>query len=72
MVRELAELFKTCPVDYRFTVHPGAEHGYALPDRDVHDRRAAAHDWEEIFAMFRRQIPPDSASVGRRAERALA
>ena len=27
----------TGSVDYRFEVHPGAEHGYALPDRDIHD-----------------------------------
>ena len=63
MVRELAELLKTCPVDYRFTVHPGAEHGYSLPDRDVHDKRAAARDWEHIFAMFQRRIPPYTACV---------
>jgi carboxymethylenebutenolidase len=37
-------------------VHPGAEHGYALPDRDVFDKQAANRDWEIIFAMFRRQL----------------
>lgn len=71
MVRELAELLNTCPVDYRFTVHPGAEHGYALPDRDVYDQRAAARDWEQIFAMFRRQIPPYNAAAERRTEQPL-
>jgi carboxymethylenebutenolidase len=39
---------------YRATVHPGADHGYPLPDRDVFDKRAADRDWEIIFAMFRR------------------
>jgi hypothetical protein len=57
MVRELEEILKPCPVRYQFTVHPGAEHGYSLPDRDVHDKRATARDWELIFAMFHRQIP---------------
>jgi carboxymethylenebutenolidase len=52
----LSEAFAGCPVDYRYEVHPGAEHGYALPDRDIHDKRAANRDWELIFAMFRRQI----------------
>ena len=33
-----------------------AEHGYALPERDIHDKMAANRDWELIFAMFRRQI----------------
>jgi carboxymethylenebutenolidase len=37
-------------------VHPGARHGYALPDRDIHDHQAAETDWTEIFAMFRRQL----------------
>lgn len=61
MVQELEELLKPCPVHYRFTVHPGAEHGYALPDRDIHDKRAATRDWERIFAMLHRQIPPYAA-----------
>jgi carboxymethylenebutenolidase len=41
---------------YIQTVHRGAEHGYALPDRDVFDKQAANRDWEIIFAMFRRQL----------------
>jgi carboxymethylenebutenolidase len=61
MVRELEEILKPCPVRYQFTVHPGAEHGYSLPDRDVHDKRATARDWELIFAMFQREIPPYAA-----------
>ena len=42
----LSEAFAGCLVDYCYEVHPGAEHGYALPDRDIHDRRAANRDWE--------------------------
>jgi carboxymethylenebutenolidase len=38
-------------------VHPGAQHGYAIPDRDVFDKHAANADWEQIFAMLRRQVP---------------
>jgi dienelactone hydrolase len=52
----LSEAFAGCPVDYYYEVHPGVEHGYALPDRDIHDKRAANRDWELIFAMFRRQL----------------
>jgi len=58
MIDELAKLLKPCPVRYRFTVHPGTEHGYSLPDRDIYDKQATARDWEQIFAMFHRQIPP--------------
>ena len=43
---------------YRFNLHAGAGHGYALPDRDVYDKRATFADWSHIFAMFHRQIPP--------------
>jgi carboxymethylenebutenolidase len=39
---------------YRAVVHPGADHGYPLPDRDVFDKQAANRDWGIIFAMFRR------------------
>jgi carboxymethylenebutenolidase len=41
---------------YIHEVHRGAEHGYALPDRDVFDKQAANRDWEIIFAMLRRQL----------------
>jgi hypothetical protein len=58
MVQELDKILKSCRVGYRFTVHPGTKHGYSLPDRDVHNKRAAARDWEIIFAMVHRQIPP--------------
>jgi len=57
MIRQLGELLKDCPVRYRPEIHLGAEHGYALPNRDIYDKRAANRDWELIFAMFRRQIP---------------
>jgi carboxymethylenebutenolidase len=57
LVATMAELLRPCAVAYHHEVHKGAEHGYALPDRDVYDSRAAARDWELIHAMFRRQIP---------------
>jgi len=41
---------------YRCRLHAGADHGYSLPDRDVYDRSAAEADWDEIFAMFGRQL----------------
>ena len=43
-------------IRYRGQVHLGADHGYALPDRDVFDKSAANRDWENIFAMYRRQL----------------
>jgi carboxymethylenebutenolidase len=41
---------------FRMRTHRGAHHGYALPDRDVHDHAAAEQDWADIFAMLRRQL----------------
>jgi len=43
---------------YRYEVHKGADHGYALPDRDVFDKQGANRDWEIIFPMFHRQLQP--------------
>lgn len=38
-------------------VHPGAEHGYALPERDVHDADATYRDWTQIHVMLERLSP---------------
>ena len=62
MVQELAELLGPCPVEYRYAVHAGALHGYALPNRDIFHARGAARDWEMIFAMFHRKIPPHATA----------
>jgi carboxymethylenebutenolidase len=64
MVKELDELLRPCSVAYRYHVHAGAQHGYALPNRDIFDARAAARDWEVIFAMFHRQIPASATGSG--------
>jgi carboxymethylenebutenolidase len=56
-VATLGKLFKDqAGVRYSALVHAGAEHGYALPDRDIYDKPAANRDWENIFTMFKRQL----------------
>ena len=56
-VETLAKLFKDCAdVRYRYNMHAGTTHGYALPDRDIFDKQAANRDWENIFAMFKRRL----------------
>ena len=57
-VNLLAECLPAAGVKYHHEFHLGAVHGYALPDRDIYDKQAANRDWELIFAMFHRQIPP--------------
>lgn len=37
-------------------VHPGAGHGYAVPDRDQYRAEAAERDLAAILAMFARQL----------------
>jgi carboxymethylenebutenolidase len=56
LVAELTRLLQSAGVRSSHVVHRGADHGYALPDRDVFDKQAANRDWEHIFAMFRRQL----------------
>ena len=59
-VDTLARTLPASGVSYRYEVHKGAGHGYALPDRDVYDKQSANRDWEIIFAMFHRRLRPYS------------
>ena len=56
-MRALEITLRGAKLRYFYELHQGAHHGYALPDRDVFDKRFANRDWELIFAMFRRQLP---------------
>ena len=59
MIAELGSILSKCPgVRYKPVIHLGTLHGYALPDRDIYAKAAAERDWELIFAMYHRQIPP--------------
>ena len=62
-IAEVARRMEAADARYHHEVHPGAVHGYSLPDRDIHDRQATGRDWELIFAMFQRQIPPYGGRV---------
>ena len=48
--------FNGQPASYFDTLHNGASHGYAIPDRDVYDKHAAYRDWEQVFAMYDRVL----------------
>jgi carboxymethylenebutenolidase len=56
-ITQLAAAMNSGAVQYSYVVHTGAEHGYALPNRDV-NKMAALRDWEQILAMFNRQLTP--------------
>lgn len=55
-VDALAEALKSCQVKHQLEVHPGTEHGYSFPERELYVKEAAERNWERIFAMFRRQL----------------
>jgi len=56
VVERMDEALSGCRVRYERRVHPGAHHGYAMPDRDVYDPKATEQDWDAILAMLRRQL----------------
>jgi carboxymethylenebutenolidase len=67
VVAALAAEFQRAGLAYRYEVHRGAEHGYALPDRDIHDREATCRDWQAILAMLRRQLSGSAPEQNRPA-----
>lgn len=56
LIAAMEAAFADVEAEYSFRVHADADHGYALPDRDIHDKQAANRDWEIFFPMLRRQI----------------
>jgi carboxymethylenebutenolidase len=56
LIAQLETLARRHGVEYRHAVHPGASHGYALPERDVYDHAATERDWQAILAMFDRRL----------------
>lgn len=57
IVRSIEMEMQRAGVSYCFKVHAGADHGYALPDRDLYDREATRQDWEAVGAMLQRRLP---------------
>ena len=58
VIAAVREAFTGAAVEYHDEVHGQADHGYAIPDRDIFDKAAAERDWELIFAMYQRQLRP--------------
>ena len=56
VVETVGAAFAAVDVDFEHVVHAGARHGYAIPDRDVFDKHAAARDWERAFAIYHRVL----------------
>ncbi|HEU4729228.1 MAG TPA: dienelactone hydrolase family protein [Kofleriaceae bacterium] len=42
---------------YRLEWYPGAQHGFAFPQREgIYDKPSAERHWERLFALFRRNL----------------
>jgi carboxymethylenebutenolidase len=63
LIKQMKNLLSRKRVKSQYLVHAGAEHGYALPDRDVFNKQAANRDWERIFTMFRWQLDSDLEEI---------
>ena len=64
VIASVRDSFASANVDYSDHVHIQVDHGYAIPDRDVFDKQAAERDWEQIFAMYHRQLRPYGDAAG--------
>jgi carboxymethylenebutenolidase len=48
---------KQTGVNYRIEWYPGAEHGFAFPEREgAYNKASAERHWERVFALFRRNL----------------
>lgn len=53
----LAAQLAASGVNYRLEWYPGAQHGFAFPQRaGIYDKPSAERHWERLFAMFRRNL----------------
>ena len=44
-------------INYRLEWYPGAEHGFAFPDRGtIYHKPSAERHWERLFALFQRNL----------------
>jgi carboxymethylenebutenolidase len=56
-IAELEGALAKAGVDYRIEWYPGAQHGFAFPERDgVYDEKSAERHWERLFALFERRL----------------
>jgi carboxymethylenebutenolidase len=57
LVDELRQSVAEGGVKAEVELYPGAEHGFAFPQRHCYDRDAAERHWERLFALFARNLP---------------
>lgn len=65
VMKAMDDEFRRTGVTYHKTLHLGAQHGYALQDRDVFDQAATNRDWMNIFEILKNH---ERASIGARGD----
>jgi carboxymethylenebutenolidase len=56
-IDKLEAHLESCNINYRLEWYPGAEHGFAFPDRGaIYHKASAERHWERLFALFERNL----------------
>lgn len=56
-IEKLTALLAASGINYRLEWYPGAEHGFAFPQRDgIYHKASAERHWERLFALLRRNL----------------
>ncbi|HWA59812.1 MAG TPA: dienelactone hydrolase family protein [Caulobacteraceae bacterium] len=55
-VEALTQALEGSDVNAEVELYPGAEHGFAFPQRAAYDKPSAERHWERLIALFRRRL----------------
>ncbi len=56
-IEELARILAAAGVNHRIEWYPGAEHGFAFPQREgIYHKPSAERHWERLFSLFARNL----------------
>jgi carboxymethylenebutenolidase len=56
LVEELRGVLAKAGISHEVELFPGAEHGFAFPQRHCYNKAAAETHWERLFDLFRRRL----------------
>jgi carboxymethylenebutenolidase len=61
-IDELGRILASAGVNHRIEWYPGAQHGFAFPQRaGIYHKPSAERHWERLFALFARSLAPGRA-----------
>lgn len=57
VIEVLQQQLESSGINFRLEWYPGAEHGFAFPDREgIYDKPSAERHWERLFSLFERNL----------------